>query len=361
MEAARQRPNPSDWRPDSHEQSKNTYVRHDTLPAILNAEPEMIKGEKAEYAHVPPSSMTISMPAPPPLISPSTTNYGPPPPYSYPSSTVSSVAGLTGYVSPPDSRKTSDDDRGPPSPSQAHRQSLPSINEALNGVASSHPAHPYSVNTSQPMPQVSQSTSNTPTTPHPRSHFDNILSGPPNPYASGMVNGGHALGTQDRRPPPTFAQSPPLDSPVRFPSIQTNGATSYPPHSRPGISPNSPPRTGARLPAQSYVPSSYLPTSQIITDIGPPTTYDPRNPTPKHGPQSPTSDAHPFSKYSPSLNRPDIRRHEPCEERWKLPPKETPKRERHYGEFVKRSLDVFQMEYSLNEVCQSAFRNLHIT
>ena len=350
MEAARQRPNLPDWRPEPHEQMKTTYARHDTLPAILNAEPEMIKGEKAEYSHLPPATTTISMPAPP-LISPSTTNYGPPPPYSYPSSTVSSVAGLTSYVSPPDSRKTSDDDRGPPTPSQAHRQSLPSINEALNGVASSHPAHPYPVSTSQPMPPASHSTSNTPTTPHPRSHFDNILSGPPNPYTSGMVNGGHPLATQDRRPPPSFAQSPPLDSTARFSSIQTNGAASYPPHSRPGISPTSPPRAGARLPAQTYVSSSCIPTSQVPTDLGPPTPYDPRNPTLKYIPQSPTSEAHSFTKYSPSINRSDVHRHEPYDERWRLPPKEAPKRERgHYGEFVKRSLDVFQMEYSLNEV-----------
>ena len=347
MEAVNQRPNPADWRPEPHEQLKSAYPRHDTLPSILSAEPELIKGEKAEYSHQPPASTTISMPAPP-LISPSTTNYGPPPPYSYPSSTTSSVVGLTSYVSPPDSRKASDDDRGPPTPSQTHRPSLPSINEAIRGVPPPHPSHPYSSNTSQPMPPVSHSAANTPTTPLPRSHFDNILTGPPNPFASNVVNGGHSLASQDRRPP-SFAQSPHLDSPSRFPSINTNGIVSYPPQSRPVISPSSPLRSGARLPTQSQVSPPYITTSQSTANIGSAAVYDPRNSASKYIAQSPTSEPHPYTKYSPSAIRSDVHRPEPYEE-WRKPPKDNPKPERHYGEFVKRSLDVFEMEYSLNEV-----------
>ena len=57
----------------------------------------------------------------PPLVNPSI-YFGPPPPYSYPSSTASSVVGInngnTGYISPPESRHTSDD-------------ALPSIQETL--------------------------------------------------------------------------------------------------------------------------------------------------------------------------------------------------------------------------------------
>ena len=346
MDAARQRPTPPEWRPEPHEQLKSPYPRHDTLPSILSAEPELIKGEKAEYSHQPPVSTTISMPAPP-LVSPSMTNYGPPPPYSYPSSTTSSVVGLTIYVPPQDSRKTSDDDRGPPTSSQPHRPSLPSINEAI-GVSPPHPSHSYPSNTSQPMASVSHSASNTPTTPLPRSHFDNILTGPPNPFAPGVVNGGHSHANQDRRPP-SFIQSPHLDS-SRFSSIHTNGSVSYPPQSRPAISPTSPSRSGARLPTQSQMSQAYTQTSQPTTSIGSTASYDPRNPATKYMAQSPTSEHHHFSKYSPSSIRADTHRPEQYEEWRKPPPKENSKPERHYGESVKRSLDVFEMEYSLNEV-----------
>lgn len=71
----------------------------------------------------------------PPLISPSSIYSGPPPPYSYPSSTASSVIGGAGsgvgygnYTSPSETRRTLHEKEALTSV----RQSLPSINEALN-------------------------------------------------------------------------------------------------------------------------------------------------------------------------------------------------------------------------------------
>ena len=62
--------------------------------------------------------------------------------------------------------------------------------------------------------------------------------------------------------------------------------------------------------------------------------------------------APPPPQYPTLILRSDIHRQEPYEERWKVPPKEGSKRRGHYGEFVERTIDCFQMEYSLNKVCQ---------
>ncbi|KAL8707076.1 MAG: hypothetical protein Q9220_007826 [cf. Caloplaca sp. 1 TL-2023] len=67
----------------------------------------------------------------PPLASPTSFHSGPPPPYSYSSSTASSVVGghTNGYTSPSiDHRKSNEENEQ----YQSSRQSLPSIHEALN-------------------------------------------------------------------------------------------------------------------------------------------------------------------------------------------------------------------------------------
>ncbi|KAL2222640.1 hypothetical protein M432DRAFT_12561 [Thermoascus aurantiacus ATCC 26904] len=124
-----------------------------------------------------------------PLISPTTMYSGPPPPYSYASSTASSAPPQSGYISPPDSRRTIDDEKEQPPPQpqpqpQPQRQSLPSIHEALGSDSLSFPpppppsSGPPSQSTHHPPPPPLQSS----LLPRPSTEGP---SGPPNPFANG--------------------------------------------------------------------------------------------------------------------------------------------------------------------------------
>ncbi|KAL2056029.1 hypothetical protein ABVK25_003671 [Lepraria finkii] len=73
----------------------DTVGQSGALPSINYLDMEKIKRENAGYNHNAPVTTTVNMSAPP-LISPSSIYSGPPPPYSYPSSTASSVIGGAG-------------------------------------------------------------------------------------------------------------------------------------------------------------------------------------------------------------------------------------------------------------------------
>ncbi|KAI4104797.1 MAG: hypothetical protein L6R37_003070 [Teloschistes peruensis] len=104
-------------------------TRHgNALPSLSYIDLDKIKKENSFYNARIPSSTAANVPAPA-LVSPSSMCSGPPPPYSYPSSTASSVVngytnGYTnGYISPPsEPRKPLDiekDQQHPPSPSNS--------------------------------------------------------------------------------------------------------------------------------------------------------------------------------------------------------------------------------------------------
>ncbi|KAL8686733.1 MAG: hypothetical protein Q9224_005355, partial [Gallowayella concinna] len=85
----------------------------DALPSISYLNLEKIQRENSLYNSRLPTSAPPHMPAPP-LVSPSSMYSGPPPPYSYPSSTASSVVGghTNGYMSSPiDARPILNDDK----------------------------------------------------------------------------------------------------------------------------------------------------------------------------------------------------------------------------------------------------------
>src|SRR5690242_21704977 len=92
------------------------------LPSINHMDPDRVKREEMEF-HRKPSS--VAMPSPlHPYSAPSHLQSN------HQSSPASAVPGsLGGLLSPPDSRRTSGDEKEPQRPTT--RQSLPSIHEAL--------------------------------------------------------------------------------------------------------------------------------------------------------------------------------------------------------------------------------------
>ncbi|KKK13954.1 sexual development transcription factor NsdD, partial [Aspergillus ochraceoroseus] len=145
------------------------------LPAI-----GFLSKDGAGYPPKHPAVARGSITSPTPLLSPTTMYPNQPPPYSY-STTPASVG--TGYISPPDSRRALEDDKE----KQPPRQSLPSIHEALgNDNPLPYPPPP----TSAP-PQQSHSA------PPPHSLPPSLVgrpggegpSGPPNPFSNGVPTG----------------------------------------------------------------------------------------------------------------------------------------------------------------------------
>ena len=319
------------------------------LPPISYLDMEKIKRDNVIYGHSAPATSAFHMPAPS-LISPSTIYSGPPPPYSYPPSSSSSVisgggggtAPVTGaYMSPPHTRRTSNDDKET-LPSLRH--SLPSIHEAL----SSNEQQPISISSllssaapQQKNPLVSRS----PTSPVSQS-FQDAPKGPPEsfpPQTSSNYRPYDLLERSNR-----LCCSPRGEGP--FPAItlhdmhhsyQASKAVSSPTdYSRPALSSlqpvhsSSPIHDSSRSAANSNAPYSYN-TYQSAYSFPPvtPTTssYKP-----------PTLQESAWRGMGPDLER--------VEEKKKVASKESPPPRPPYAESVKRHLDIFDLEASLNEV-----------
>ena len=313
------------------------------LPSLNFLNVEKIRREAAEYDHK--GSPSTGMNA---LVSPQSIYSGPPPPYSYPSSTTSSVLGLAGYTSPPEPQRRPDDDKEPlPSQQQQQtRQNLPSIHEALGKDPSmlySGPPPSVSIPAQASYPSAGVS----PTTPVPRSHPEPVLSGPPNPYASNQssFNSDQA----DRRPHSSLRHG--LVSDERPPSarrlsandpgsqsMHTASPTSPVPPIRPNPHPMQPPQQSS-LYSQQPPPSSVQPTYHPISSSEG-YSYPP--------PAKPFSFQPPFPQSSPWRSDGfEIKR---AEESREAASKSSPGNGQHYGESVKRHLDIFDLETSLNEV-----------
>ena len=324
------------------------------LPGINYLEFGKVKGEKAEYGQSISSSAVTNMSVPA-LVSPSLYS-GPPPPYSYPSSTASSVVGLTGYISPPESRRTSDGDKDAPPisklqpPPQPHRQSLPSIHEALG----SNKTLPYTSTATQIVssPQSSHPDPiRTPSTPIPRSHPEAILQGPPNPFAPGQSFPYVSLESQDRRPHPLHITQPHVEPPPpRFPTTNQAEKAPYSNHSKIAPSPTSPRLSPhfTQLPRSS---SMYTPITHP-TSIGTQPAYNVYNLPYQYPSQPPNIQSNQHQYHPQSHWHQDRVDFEQGEDPRRVAPKGSPSSGQHYGESVKRHLDIFDLEASLNEVNQ---------
>ena len=333
------------------------FVDRAPLPSLAYLDTEKIKREQLIYNNNIPVTTSLNMAGPPSLVSPSTTYSGPPPPYSYPSSAASSSIGTRepAPVPPPaphsyapslDTRPSYNEEKERPY-SQAPRQSLPSISEALNGDHGISISSLLSPTTAPPA--KSQYTTQGPTSPVSRS----FVEAPPKPHHEAYnpqissVNKPNESYERSTRPPysPTannFSsnRSPPMTSKPAEPPPRTVGSPSM--HARPAVT--SAPSQHPQSPAYHHYQAQRSP---------PPTsTYV----------QKPYQPAYSFPTSNPGLNsytttslqhstwRTAHADAERAEEIRRVTSRESPPPRGAYGESVKRHLDIFDIETSLNEV-----------
>lgn len=333
------------------------------LPSIIHLDANRVKREEMDYQR------KLSAPA---MASPLHPFAGPSHMHSsHQSPAASAVPGaLAGLLSPPDSRRTSGDEKDAQRPTA--RQSLPSIHEALGSEQSlSFPTSvpPPPALASAPQHYLPPSATASPPDPRTRSFPPdfNGSQGSTNPFAHPRSP---FLGTPTSQGPPPPPPPPPphtqIDSLPRpsfsegRPSFSTPQHNSKLPTLHPLKTTQSPPTSAAR-PNVSY--SSYPPPS---------TAYE--NPAPQsagsmnhHYSYSQYPPSYPLS--APSASAPNSA-YPPSTSTYSAPPRYPPPTWRDsaemahleekkinraslapYGESVKRHLESFDLEASLNEVC----------
>ena len=350
---------PHDLVPGERSTLRANWVNSGALPPIY-LDIEKIKRE-APYNHNGPITSGLHMPAPP-LISPSMYS-GPPPPYSYPSSVSNSVVGGVGsgavtvgtgkHVPQAEPRRTTGDDKEHLPATQ--RLSLPSISEALTGDQQ----QPISISSllSSNSSQPKFSTPKSPTSPVGRSYLETFPKGPPDsfpphtasnyrpPQPTDRSNGSNYSASMGET---RFSAMPPFEShqPVPPPPRTISSPLNY---SRPGASPIQS--------QQSYLPQSPS-TDKITRAVPPPVSSAPfvygvnnYQPAYSYPPATPGVPPYRTSTLPPSTSwrssAPEIER---VDEIRKASAKESSPPRPAYGESVKRHLEFFDLETSLNEV-----------
>ena len=323
------------------------FISSNGLPALGYLDLEKIKKENSQYNHKIPVSAALNMPAPP-LASPSIYS-GPPPPYSYPSSTASSVVGANnGYISPPESRRATEEDKDSAAPPPPKLPSLPSIHEALSSSdqtisISSLLSKPTGT---QPPQQASQPS---PTSPISRTRPGSTPTRPP-------------LSLPQAQQPPLYRPQEILEKPSRPQYSPRLPNDTQPPRFPPSTQSYVPPQsnTVSSPMAQSYPTASaaQLRHSSPPHDAGlrsapPLTSQPPYNPFHQgyYNYNLPSSNMPPFqpAPLPPLTWRSSGSDVDRADEVRKAISKGSPKYQT-YGETVKRHLDIFDLETSLNEV-----------
>lgn len=325
-------------------------------PPINFLDMDKIKKENSAYNPRLSLSATLNMSAPP-LVSPHMYS-GPPPPYSYPSSTASSVIGFGGLTSPVEPRPTADEDKESHS---AHGHSLPSIHEAL---ANEQHLSITSLLSKPVTSQNSQANANhSPTTAVPRTYPETHSRGPMNSlsHQSPTVLHPHESLEKSMRPP--YSPRSSGDLPSRFSAV--NSAESH----YPALQPT---RT-----ALNPVDSSGTPSQPTAHQNPSPVYQRYQRPAPPPNPYPPMGSFHAPYSYPPSTASIPSHQHPPiqapswrsngsemdrAEEVRRAAAKGSPLAGQAYGESVKRHLDNFDLETSLNEVSYSdtAFWEHHL-
>lgn len=320
------------------------------LPSLSYLDTEKIKRESTIYNNygIPSASMTA-----PPLVSPSTSYSGPPPPYSYPSSAASSSIGgrenlpgpptsSSSYVPSVESRHSYGDEKDAQS---APRHSLPPIREALNSAPNISINSLLSSNTAAPERRLQYSTQS-PTSPATRSFAEAPPRGPPESSSQPHSATYGPYESHERSNRPTY--SPKMNGTYGLGRSSTVGSRPVMPPPRPMTSP---PRPGAGV-LQNHRPSSPTFNGGHPPRYAPPTTsFDykpPYQPAYTYPPTTPVTSSYTSSPLQThSWRKADYDR---AEEIRRATAKTSSPRAA-YGESVKRHLDIFDIETSLNEVC----------
>jgi glutamate--cysteine ligase catalytic subunit len=321
-------------------------------------DPDRVKREELDYHRKPASAAMAS------LVHPFV---GPPHLHSnHQSSPASAVPGsLGGLLSPPESRRTSGDEKEPHRPTA--RQSLPSIHEALGAEQSMsypQPVPPPSTLTSAPRHYLPASAAPSPTDQRPRPFPADVHStqGPANPFSHPRSP---YLATPASHPPPPPPPEPSHpDSLSRPPFSSPRPPYSTPQHNNklPTLHPlktnQSPPTHSARPSAPySYPPPAAAYEASAPPPPGPMSHYS----YPQYSsnyPLSAPSQSAPNTAYPPSASTYSAPPRYPHPSSWRdgsdMARLEEKKINRSslapYGESVKRHLESFDLEASLNEV-----------
>ncbi|KAK0647447.1 GATA zinc finger domain-containing protein 10 [Lasiodiplodia hormozganensis] len=299
------------------------------------------------------------------MVSPSFPYSNPPPPYASHHAPAASAppASLAGLISPPESRRTSGDEKEQKPPA---RQSLPSIHEALaSEQPMPYPPHP----TSTAPPPASQYFQPPPTsaTSHPdsaRRHFSQDFSSQQtdrSPYMKPPPQPPYSQAPQDPpRPtlPTTHNPKLPTLHPLRTEPSPVNN--SRPPSFSAGY-----PYSQQQSPAYEQTPQQAAPVQPQQQPFGynhpyPPAAY-PYSAPPPPPPPSQVNPPYPPSApaaYSASGGYPPTWRSDGAEVRRAEESKRAARNAGPalYGESVKRHLDNFDFEASLNEIAEGSGR-----
>ncbi|KAI9812907.1 MAG: hypothetical protein M1827_004425 [Pycnora praestabilis] len=352
--------------------------QRDALPSINYLDFDRTKRDGSDYSQKHPAMAGLNMTSAA-LVSPATMYSGPPPPYSYPSSTASTAPALAGLISPPDSRptdprRTSGDEKEPRVP---QRHSLPSIHEALG--AEQHLSYTAPPPVTAPPTQNPQTpaVNTTPSTPAPRSHPEHSYQGPPTSYSQTLASYPYPNVPRQSQPGQP-QQSPYLQKEASFARFSTNSHEPKP-HPLPSLktaqSPIQAPHPGVPATYQSQPPSTRDHPSSYQSHHSPGRDYAPKSVSsmtsqygygpPQHYnyPRQPACDS-PTTYQAPSNIRSsgnqyatwrsdgsEINR---AEEGRKTASQGGALRGQAYGESVKRHLDIFDLETSLNEIADGS-------
>ncbi|XPS78916.1 hypothetical protein M3J09_010914 [Ascochyta lentis] len=335
------------------------------LPSINHMDANRFKREENDYQRKLSNSAMVSPLHPYPGPSHSHNNHQSPPASAVPGS-------LAGLLSPPESRRTSGDEKDVHKP--AARQSLPSISEALGAEQSLPYPGPVPPPPSAAAPPsqhylpASATTSPSDSRKRPFESDSYSAQGPSNPFSHPRSPFISASASQVPPPPPPPPPQSQLDSTSRppyeprlpysapqhnsrLPSLHPIKTTqspppvarpnppysSYPPAPSPAYEPPAPQRADPMNHQYGYPPYASYPSS-APAPTGPPTAYPPS-----------TSTYSAPSRYYPTSLRDNNETHleEKKLNRASLAP---------YGESVKRHLDSFDLEASLNEMADGCGR-----
>ncbi|KAH7351230.1 hypothetical protein BKA65DRAFT_583563 [Rhexocercosporidium sp. MPI-PUGE-AT-0058] len=290
----------------------------------------IINREKTDYSNDRPYPTTSTMAAAA-IVSTASMYSQPPPPYSW-GGLGPSVSGL---ISPPESRRTSDNKTEPPPPiqtSQPHRQSLPSIHEALSSgpkpssftspISASSQQHPQQVPYAQQGPQIPRSY---PPPEHTQYQPQHAPSQPRQPSPPQPVHPQSIPFSRPEQGPNTFSDIP------RHPSLTALQAAPAP--HNPYAPRFEPARYEQDPRQQERAPNGYQhpPPPQPPYNYGPPGP----GPMPPAGPQ-------------PIFNQPRYPPQNPREGKEAWPREEKPAEQFRQG--LKRHLEVWDFENSLAQI-----------
>ncbi|KAH7380351.1 hypothetical protein DE146DRAFT_637371 [Phaeosphaeria sp. MPI-PUGE-AT-0046c] len=329
------------------------------LPSINHLDP--VKREDADY-HRKQSTAAMATPLHP-FAGPSHLHIN------HQSSPASAVPGsLGGLLSPPESRRTSGDEKESQRPTA--RQSLPSIHEALGAeqsLAYPAPAPVPPPSASAPQHYHPSSAVTSPSDQRQRTFSTDAhgSQGPANPFSHPRSPYVGASTSQVPPPPQTHAESlhrssfssprPPYSTPQHNPKLPTL---------HPLKTTQSPPTSAARPPNAPY---SYPPPSSTYEAPAPPPSASMSHYSYPHYPPNYPLSAPPQSAQNPA--------YPPSSTTYSAPPRYPPSSWRDggemarleekkinrsslagYGESVKRHLESFDLEASLNEMADGSGR-----